>query len=162
MTVDLLKILIKVLPFVIVHGSTRIVQKISAYFHYKSYKPVKEAQTVLVIGGSFAGISLVQRLCETLPTGYRLILVEPNSHFNYMFNFPRFSVIKGYEELAFFPYDNLERLAPTGLFQRIQARVVSLNVHTATLDDGQTLAFAYAIVATGSHQSPGSSLVSGT
>lgn len=33
-----------------------------------------------MIGGSFSGVELAKRLIESVPTGYKVILVERNSH----------------------------------------------------------------------------------
>jgi NADH dehydrogenase FAD-containing subunit len=94
------------------------------------------AKNVVVLGGSFAGIELVNRLVETLPTGYKAVWIEKNSHLNYSFNFPRFSVLPGHEQTAFIPYDGIARGAPTGIFSRVQDRVIGLTENQVLLASG--------------------------
>jgi NADH dehydrogenase FAD-containing subunit len=53
------------------------------------------SQIIVIIGGSFTGVQLSKILVDSLPTGYRVLLIERNSHLNYSFNFPRYSVSKG-------------------------------------------------------------------
>ena len=92
---------------------------------------------------------MVKRLTETLPTGYRVVLVEKNSHFNYLFVFPRFSVARGYEKYAFIPYSGLFKKAPTGIFEQLRGRVIDVDEQAVWLEDGESLAYEYLVVATG-------------
>lgn len=39
--------------------------------------------------------------------GYRLVLIEEKTHYNHVFAFPRASVLSGFEDELFIPYDNL-------------------------------------------------------
>jgi heterodisulfide reductase subunit A-like polyferredoxin len=80
--------------FVLVrYGITRLYQRVQAVAHGWTYREVHPPKNVVILGGSFAGIQLAKGLTETLPTGYGVVLIEKNSHFNYVFNFPdtRFS-----------------------------------------------------------------------
>jgi len=104
---------------------------------------------VVVIGGSFAGYQVAKRLTETLPTGYRVVLVEKNSHLNYVFAFPRFSVARGYEEYAFIPYGGLAKSAPQGVFAQMQDSVVDVDEEAVWLEGGEKLTYEFLVVATG-------------
>jgi NADH dehydrogenase FAD-containing subunit len=42
-----------------------------------------------------------------LASTHRIIIIERNSHFNYMFAFPRACVVSGFEDELFVPYDRL-------------------------------------------------------
>ncbi|KAK0654817.1 hypothetical protein B0T16DRAFT_424041 [Cercophora newfieldiana] len=114
--------------------------------------PDTVTKNVVVLGGSFAGIELVRRLVETLPTGYRVILVEKNSHLHYAFNFPRFAVMKGHESEAFIPYRGVERQAVVGILTRIQGVAVGLTQTQVILASGERIGYAYLAIATGSSQ----------
>ena len=57
--------------------------------HRLTYRDSPSPKNVVVLGGSFAGIWLVKRLAETLPTGHRVVLGEQNSHLNFRLNFTR-------------------------------------------------------------------------
>lgn len=144
----LLFLLLRHLPSFALTASTR---KIKAVVHRYTYKslPATQTRNVVVVGGSFTGYFTAKHLTETLPTGYRVVLIEKNSHFNYVFAFPRFSVMKGYEKLAFIPYRGLEKRAPKGIFEFVQGKVDKVNEHVIRLVGGKELEYEYLVVATG-------------
>jgi len=116
-----------------------------------------------VIGGSFTGFHLVHLLANSLPTGYRVVLIEKNSHFNYTFNFPRFSVLStGKEGKAFIPFDGHLASAPQRIYERIVGEVKELREDEAELLSGQVIKFNYLVIATGAKQAPPAKLVSST
>ena len=141
----------QVFAFILPYTLTLLRQKISALIHKHTYKSLPDSQVknVVVIGGSFAGFQLTKRLTETLPTGYRVILVEKNSHLNYLFAFPRFSVVKGYEQYAFIPYTGLAKSAPAGIFRHIQDLAVEVSERHVVLARGEKLEYEYLVIATG-------------
>lgn len=160
MFVDYLRLIASIVPFM-PFLFRRLVQKIHAFGHYYTYEAVPGPKNVVVVGGSFAGLPLLRRLVETLPTGYRAVLVEPSSHFNFVFNFPRYSVIQGHEAKAFIPHDGLAAKAPTGIYKRVQDAVVRIvaapngggggEVYLAASSD-KPLPYEYLVVATGASQ----------
>ncbi|KAF8205757.1 hypothetical protein K438DRAFT_2014618 [Mycena galopus ATCC 62051] len=91
-------------------------------------------------------------LAATVPTGFKVIFIEKNSHLNYSFTFPRFSVITGYEHTAFIPYDGVAKGAPAGLVTRIQDTVVGLTDTHVLLASGREVDYQYLAIATGSSQ----------
>ncbi|KAF4964254.1 hypothetical protein FSARC_7808 [Fusarium sarcochroum] len=130
------------------------VQKGQSIIHRYTYRASPDSRNVLVVGGSFAGTLLVQRLANTLPSDYRVILVEKHSHFNYAFSFPRNAVLSGREQHAFIPYDNIVAGAPKGIFQQICDEAVAItDTHVNTMS-GASLAYDYLIIATGAAQPP--------
>jgi NADH dehydrogenase FAD-containing subunit len=128
-----------------------LIRKVAATVHHYTYKALPPSQTknVVIVGGSFAGYFTAKFLSETLPTGYRVVLVEKNSHFNYVFAFPRFSVVGGYENLAFTPYGGLAKGVPNGVFEFVQGKVESVDGSVVSLEGGKELEYAYLVVATG-------------
>lgn len=160
MFIDYLRLIASIVP-VVPFLFRRLVQKIYAFRHRYTYEAVAEPKNVVVVGGSFAGLPLLSRLVETLPTGYRAVLIEPSSHFNFVFNFPRYSVIRGHEAKAFIPHDGLARKAPKGIYKRVQDAVVRITatpngggggeVHLAASPD-EVLPYEYLVVATGVSQ----------
>ncbi|KIN08613.1 hypothetical protein OIDMADRAFT_188209 [Oidiodendron maius Zn] len=152
MASDKLKIIGKAILILIPYGLERLRQKLLAVQHRWSYEALPTAQNVVIIGGSFAGIELAKRLVETLPTGYRVILIEKNSHLNFSWVFPRFSVISGYEKKAFIPYDGIARSAPAGIFSRVQDTVTDITASQVNLASGEKIDYAYLAIATGSSQ----------
>ncbi|KAK5653695.1 hypothetical protein OQA88_8726 [Cercophora sp. LCS_1] len=127
-------------------------QRISAIHHNWTWHPTPDAKNVVVVGGSFAGIELVKRLAETLPTGCKIIWIEKNSHLNYSFVFPRFSVLPGHEHSAFIPYDGVARGAPAGILTRIQDKAIDITADQVVLVSGQRVDYAVLVIATGSSQ----------
>jgi len=121
-----------------------------------------------VIGGSFSGLYLAFRLSESVPSGYRVILIEQNSHFNYTFNFPRYSVVKGREQNAFVPYEGLFGKMPEGVFLQVRGRAVDIRFRDGdgngsgevVLEGGEKVEFEYLAIATGVTQSPPAKLLS--
>ncbi|KAK7038145.1 apoptosis-inducing factor 2 [Favolaschia claudopus] len=117
-----------------------------------TYKALPNSKNVVVVGGSFAGLELVKGLAARLPSGFRVTYIEKNSHMNFSFNFPRFSVVSGYEHTAFIPYDGLAKGAPAGLVTRVQGRVVDITDTHVRLASGDEIDYEYLIIATGSSQ----------
>ncbi|KAJ3793089.1 hypothetical protein GGU11DRAFT_853669 [Lentinula aff. detonsa] len=68
-------------------------------------------KTVVVLGGAYAGARAVQILSKGLPEGWRIILVDRNTHINHVYVFPRLAVLPGHEHKGFVPFDKL--LTPT-------------------------------------------------
>lgn len=44
--------------------------------------PAHHIRNIVVCGGSYGGMHCASHLAEHLPPGYRVILIERNSHFN--------------------------------------------------------------------------------
>lgn len=151
-------LILRDLPSFALSASTR---KIAAIVHCYTYKSLPSPQTknVVVIGGSFTGYYTAKHLTETLPTGYRVILIEKNSHFHYVFAFPRFSAIGGYEKYAFIPYRGLGTRAPKGIFEFVQGKVDTVNERAVRLESGKELEYEYLVIATGTSSAPPSKVV---
>ncbi|KAJ7718596.1 hypothetical protein DFH07DRAFT_860114, partial [Mycena maculata] len=152
MTSDQLKLIAVVLRFGIPYGFKILFQSLQAVYHGWTYKALPIADTVVVIGGSFAGLALAKRLCQTLPTGYKVTLIEKNSHFNFSWVFPRFAVVPGHEDKAFIPYDGIARRAPAGIFKRVHESVTTITSTHVCLSSGEKIEYAFLAIATGSSQ----------
>jgi apoptosis-inducing factor 2 len=140
----------------------RISQQFYALGHRSTYREVAKPKNVIVLGGSYAGVYLAQRLTETLPTGYRAVLVERNTHFHHLFVFPRFAVVRGHEEKAFIPFHGIAKSAPVGIFQHICDTVTGVQPHQVQLASGSVLDYEYLAIATGSWQPSPAKVVSTT
>ncbi|KAI8717334.1 Pyr-redox-2 domain-containing protein [Fusarium sp. LHS14.1] len=152
MVPDSIRLVGKALNFFIPYLGTLAVQRIAAVYHNWTWHNTPNAQNVVVIGGSFAGIELAKQLAETLPTGYKAVLIEKNSHLNYSFNFPRFSVMEGHEHEAFIPYDPICRGGPPGILTRVQDTVMDITEKQIILASGNKIDYTYLAIATGSSQ----------
>lgn len=133
-------------------------QRLESFEHWYTWRETTSTRNVVVIGGSFSGVYLARRLANSLPTGYKVVLIEKNSHFNYLFNFPRYSVVTGHEHKAFIPFDSVTQGAPTGIFQRIQDVATQVRADEVILESGKTVGYDYLAVATGTAQTPPSNL----
>lgn len=117
-----------------------------------------------------SGISAAQILAKELPEGWRLVLVDRNSHFNHLYVLPRYAILPVHAHKAFIPYTNVFDTPPpkddegVKSAQRhvfLQAQVTSLTERSATLSrpfpdadldgDSPVLHFDYALYALGSH-----------
>lgn len=122
----------------------------------------KSLQNVVVVGGSYVGMRAAKELASILPASHRVLLIEPHSHFNHLFVFPRFAIVPNHEHKAFVPYSTLFSSAPDPAHhQVVRARVASLHPHHVTLDrewhGSRDLAFEYLVAATGTRlAAPGS------
>ncbi|KZV91870.1 FAD/NAD(P)-binding domain-containing protein [Exidia glandulosa HHB12029] len=149
---DHVKLIYKALGFFVPYLGRLAVQRVAATYHSWTWRDTPDARNVVVVGGSFAGLELVRRLAETLPTGWRVVWVEKNSHLNYSFNFPRFSVMTGHEHEAFIPYDGVARGAPKGIFRRVQDTAVTVTEKQVVLASGEQIDYDFLVIATGSSQ----------
>lgn len=154
MDFDKLKLYVKIISFYIPYGFKLLCQRATALHHRWTYKVTSATKNVVVVGGSWAGIELARRLSQSLPTGYKVVLVEKNSHFHYTFNFPRFSVLQGREHTAFIPYHGIVERAPEGIFSHARDAVESVTATQVHLASGGSIYYEYLAIATGSSQPP--------
>lgn len=152
MASEKLTLIWKALKLAIPMLSKMAMQRLHALYHSWTWQDKPNARNIVVIGGSFAGIQLVKRLADTLPTGYKVVWIEKNSHMNYSFVFPRFSVMSKHEHMAFIPYEGVCRGAPSGILHHIQDTVVDITETQVLLASGQAIDYACLAIATGSSQ----------
>ncbi|KAH7143667.1 hypothetical protein EDB81DRAFT_690331 [Dactylonectria macrodidyma] len=108
---------------------------------------------IVIVGANFAGYQAAKVLSLNLPPGsrYRVVVVEPSSHFQFTWVLPRFCVAKGHEHKAFIPYGAYLAGAPEGAVQWIKDRVASISKsHIKLQDSGEEIPYEYLIIATGS------------
>jgi NAD(P)H-nitrite reductase large subunit len=131
-----------------------VTNSFQAAIHRLTYRSLPDPKNVLIIGGSFAGVQLARRLADSLPSGYRVVLVERHSHFHYSFALPRYSVVPGHESKAFVPYTGLVKVVPDGALQHIKAEAVSMSAENVRLSSDEEVPFHYLALATGATQPP--------
>jgi hypothetical protein len=90
-------------PLLLPYALKSLSQRLQSTLYQLTYRPLHSSQNVLVIGGSFTGVWTARRPTESLPSSYKVVLVEKNSHFNYTFTFPMYSVLRANEQKAFIP-----------------------------------------------------------
>ena len=109
-------VIIKIIAYLFTVCSQKVLDLVSCALHRHRYRLVETPQNVVVIGASFAGYEAARVLANTLPTGYRTVIVERNTHFQFSWALPRFSVIPDYEHRAFIPYGSYLKGAPDGSY----------------------------------------------
>lgn len=107
---------------------------------------------IVVVGASFAGQQAARVLARSLPpdSTRRVVVVEPNSHFQFTWVLPRFCVLPGgHEHKAFIPYGKFTE-APDGALTWIKDRVVEVRDGEVVLGgSGETLPYEFLVLATG-------------
>ncbi|KAJ7127888.1 hypothetical protein C8R44DRAFT_100464 [Mycena epipterygia] len=124
----------------------------------------RPTKTVVVLGAAYGGARAAQLIAAGLPDGWRIVLIDRNSHVNHVYILPRLAVLAGHEHKAFVPYDNIFNISDSegtagSTHTFIQARIQSLGTHSVKLSrafpehgiDTDTLHFDFAVYALGSH-----------
>lgn len=120
--------------------------------------PVTRDRNIVVIGANFAGYQAATAIATNLPINspYQVVVVEPNSHFQFTWVLPRFCVAKGHEHKAFIPYGGRLKKCHEGAVRWIQDRVASITkTHVTLQHSGEEIPFEYLIIATGSEVEEG-------
>jgi apoptosis-inducing factor 2 len=133
------------------HSSGLLASYFNKTIHGYTYKAVPDARNVVVIGASYAGYSTAYELASTLPTGWRVILIEKNDHFHFTWVLPRFSVLSGQEHKVFVPYDNAFQGLPEGSCIFRKDEVVRVTKDTVVLKGGDMIPYEYLVFATGAN-----------
>ncbi|KAF7985474.1 hypothetical protein HWV62_5243 [Athelia sp. TMB] len=114
-----------------------------------------QTKTVAVLGASYGGYHAAQYLAKNLPEGWRVVVVDRNSHVNHVYVLPRYGVLPGHEHKAFIPYT---RIFQSDRHIQLHARATALSPHAVTLSAAcperglsDVVHFDYAIYALGSH-----------
>ncbi|KAH8701781.1 putative amid-like NADH oxidoreductase [Talaromyces proteolyticus] len=111
-------------------------------------------RNVIVVGGSYVGKATALELARVIPPTHRVLLIEPHSHFNHLFVFPRFAVLPGHEHKAFIPYSSTFASVPnSSLHSVVPARVLSVQPKYVEIDrewqGSNQVPFDYLTIATG-------------
>ncbi|KIW14872.1 hypothetical protein PV08_07657 [Exophiala spinifera] len=141
----------KLMRFALSLGLERVGFLVLARIHRLTYKAVPNPKNVVVVGGSFAGFFLAKELADSLPTGYRVIVIEKHSHYYFTWNFPRVTVVEGHTQNAFVPYPDESLVQPAGVYSFRQGEVVDIGDGQVTLADGTIIPFEFLAIATGSN-----------
>ncbi|KAF8151450.1 hypothetical protein B0H34DRAFT_727629 [Crassisporium funariophilum] len=123
----------------------------------------KDTKTVVVLGAAYGGARAAQILAAGVPEGWKVILIDRNSHANHVYVMPRYAVLPGHEYKAFIPYTNVFLVdPPKSKHTYLHAHITALRPNHITLSQAspefeipsQTIAFDYAVYALGSHLPP--------
>jgi NADH dehydrogenase FAD-containing subunit len=137
------------------HILTSLKLAVANRLHRLTYRAVEHPRNVVVIGASFAGYHAAKCLANSLPTGYRVVVIEKNTHFQLTWVLPRFSVVTGHEHKAFIPYGSYLEHIPEGSVQWIRDTVQRIvpgedgKTGKVELGSGEEVEYEYLVLATG-------------
>ncbi|KAJ6028981.1 uncharacterized protein N7446_011679 [Penicillium canescens] len=131
--------------------------KLTSLIHRHTYKPTSNPRNIVVVGASFAGYHAARCLANSLPTGYRVVVIEKNSHFQLTWVLPRFCVVEGSEHKALIPYWPYLQ-APLGSYQWVTDSVTTIQPGgdskgrngKVQVSSGDWIDYEYLVLATGS------------
>ncbi|KAF9875935.1 hypothetical protein CkaCkLH20_06381 [Colletotrichum karsti] len=112
-----------------------------------------ETINIVIIGASFAGYHAAQLIATALPADgpYRLIIIEPNSHWQFTWTLPRFCVVEGHEAKTFIPYGHYLPADSGPIVRWIHDRVSTISEKTVTIQGtGEEIPYSHMVIATGS------------
>ena len=127
-------------------------------FFFRNHKPRRltapektdKPRNIVIVGASFAGYHAARIIALDLPpdSPYRVVVIEPNSHFNFTWVLPRLCVVEGgHEHKAFIPYGPHLGGAPV---EWVRDRVVEVGRESVRLGGGEEIPYEFLILATGS------------
>lgn len=127
-----------------------VVRRRAAWFG--STPAAERDRTIVIVGASFAGYYAARFLALGLPpcSRYRVIIIEPNSHFQFSWVLPRYCVASGHEHKAFIPYGGHIRGAPEGSVRWVRDRVIDATKTSVKLQESGEIPYDYLVIATGS------------
>lgn len=147
------------------HAETAVLSALS-YLPSSSLSPLPQTKNIVIIGGNFAGHYVARSLLRHLPrrsrSPFRVVVVEPSSHFNFTWVFPRYSVLPGHEHKAFIPYDaflsrrssspspSSPSSSSSPMLRWIRDWATEITPKHVVLKGGERIPYAYLVVATGS------------
>lgn len=120
--------------------------------------PESRDLNIVIVGANFAGYQAAQAIAKNLPPNSRcrVVVVEPNSHFQFTWVLPRFCVAKGHEHKAFIPYGGALKGVPGDAVRWIKGRAGALTrSHVVIEGTGEEVPYEFLVIATGSHVKEG-------
>ncbi|KAK8131558.1 FAD/NAD(P)-binding domain-containing protein [Apiospora sp. TS-2023a] len=117
-----------------------------------------EIRNIVIIGASYAGYHAAQVIASGLPpkSPYRVVIIEPHSHFHFTWVLPRFCVMEQQEHKAFIPYGPYLKGAPEGRVRWVHERVAQVGRDSVRLETSQEqIPYAFLVIATGSGAADG-------
>ncbi|TEA13367.1 Fe-regulated protein 8 [Colletotrichum sidae] len=128
-------------------------QKISFHESSKDKSSDPETINIVVVGASFAGYHAARLIATALPANgpYRLIIVEPNRHWQFTWTLPRFCVVEGHEAKTFIPYGPYLPADSAAVVRWVHDRASTIGDKTVTVaGTGEEIPYSYLVIATGS------------
>ncbi|KAM0460886.1 hypothetical protein ACHAO4_001682 [Trichoderma viride] len=112
----------------------------------------ERTRNIVIVGANFAGYRVAQIIAKNLSprSPYRIVVIEPNSHFHFTWVLPRFCVVKGHEHKAFIPYGGYLDGVIEGSYRWIQDKVIDIDRTTVRLQGSEeSIPYEFLVIATG-------------
>lgn len=105
-------------------------------------------RNIVIVGANFAGYQAARKIAMDLPADspYQVIVIEPNSHFNFTWVLPRFCVAEGHDHKAFIPYGPHLGGAPA---KWLRDHVLEVRREAVVLGSGEEVPYEFLVIATG-------------
>jgi NADH dehydrogenase FAD-containing subunit len=94
-------------------------------------------KNIVIVGGGYAGISLIPQIEKTLPSTHRIILIEEQEFMYVKLGAARAAASEDISEKVLLPYDKLFKSEDIGIV--VQASVTKINAHSVTLSKPHNL-----------------------
>ncbi|KAJ5112072.1 hypothetical protein N7532_000117 [Penicillium argentinense] len=146
-------LLVKLFALIIRQSSAHLRQFFHHLIHRLTYRP--GIKNIVIVGASFAGYNAARHLVNCIPSGYRVVIIEKNSHFQLTWVLPRFCVVDGHDAKAFIPYGSYLR-APKDSYIWLQDTVEEIapgedgRGGKVRVTSGEVIDYEYLVLATGS------------
>ncbi|KAJ6016677.1 hypothetical protein N7451_000056 [Penicillium sp. IBT 35674x] len=142
----------KVVVILVQQSWIKLRSRLTSIVHRFTYQLGDQPKNIVIVGASFTGYHAARCLANSIPSGYRVVVIEKNSHFQLTWVLPRFCVVDGHDEKAFIPYGSYVQ-GPLRSWSWIHNTVESIipdgrggKVHLAS---GDSVPYEYLILATG-------------
>ncbi|KAK8069048.1 FAD/NAD(P)-binding protein [Apiospora phragmitis] len=116
-----------------------------------------EMRNIVVVGASYAGYHAARVIASSLPPNspYRVVIIEPHSHFHFTWVLPRFCVVEQ-EHKAFIPYGPYLKGAPEGRVRWVHERVARVDRDSVWLEKSHDqIPYAFLVIASGAGAAEG-------
>jgi NADH dehydrogenase FAD-containing subunit len=120
-----------------------------------TFSPGSQPKNIIIVGASFAGYHAARCLANSVPSGYRVVVIEKNTHFQLTWVLPRFCTVDGHDDKVFIPYGPYVK-SPEGSCHWVRDTVEAIipnrdyqNGGRVQLASGDVFDYAYLVLATG-------------
>lgn len=107
---------------------------------------------VVIVGASFSGYHAARLIAASIPVdgSWKIIIIEPNFHYQFTWTIPRFCVVEGHEDKTFIPYGPYIPQRAQGIVRWVHDRVSTIGHDGVVLQgSGEQISYDFLVIATG-------------
>jgi NADH dehydrogenase FAD-containing subunit len=94
-------------------------------------------KNIVIIGGGYAGLNIISKLQGSIPSSYRIVLVDKQDFFYVKMGAARAAASEDISEQVLVPYDRLFKSPEAGVV--VKATVTKINSHSVILSEPHKL-----------------------